>query len=150
MVEMEPIERSNQSRLGTSKELLGVLREGILLVAVSYLVLALFFWPDSLRRMMTRAGIRTVDVAGLEFELYESKEAVAKALRTLDSVSGDLQAGQTALRQLSASMYDPNLRPPLREIERRLEDSRKDTRAVTLNLKRRAVIQDSLLRRIQQ
>ena len=122
-----------QRRLGAMRDLLGMLREGVISIAVLLFVGFMIMSPRSVGRMLEQPGIQSVKLPWIEVEaaLKENSEQLVSAKTELEAAETALQ---TTHRELSAarervnrlaasSRMEPGASAELRDLNTRLSTS---------------------------
>jgi hypothetical protein len=129
------------------KDVLGALRELIIVVVVLCLALGLSLWPDHVKDRLVKAGFKSADVAGLHWEpeLREATEQTNEARQNVALIEQRLVGFQEELESISSRVNDPTVRKDVDLLAENVGQSIDETRSIDQRLKASAEVQESVL-----
>ncbi len=136
-----------KSLLAVAKEVIVVVREGLIILVV----LVLFLSPSLVKKTLTSAGFTKASFAGWEWEreVKAAKQQVEKAKGQLAEVQEKFDDVNTELKQIKASVR-PDERARIEKITQDIELSREQTEVIQKELSLTIQRQDNLLQKTMQ
>ena len=136
-----PDNHSDATVVGWTKDFLGAIREGMIILAIALVLL----WPSRVRAILAQAGIR--EIAGVSFDwegLAEASENALDSRQQVTEIATQLEQVQANLQSLAGANPD---HAEVQEIARQVQDLESKARNIDTALQDSLAAQADLLQK---
>lgn len=128
-------------RMAIWKDAFQLIREGILILIVGFLLLS----PGCVRTHLVNAGFTRASFAGLEMDLLEQAQETAEALTTVDAARAETDSALQVLAEVSSVTTDTEVQRQVDEVREQLTQSAAAAAEASVRLGRQLETQSTAL-----